>query len=721
MRFTPSLLGLAALMAPTSAQGLFEPAVAVDVNPDPQIVEVNLEARPIQWQYFPVSNPTVLTDVWAYGDQETGVFSVPGPIIEANIGDQVIVNFTNNLPDATSVHWHGVEAPAGFDGSHISSTPVAAGGTFQYRFPVLNAAFYWYHPHIRPHDEIEKGLQGLVLFRDLATEQALGLDQMDEHIIVADDILLDGSLQVVPAFSLTDPLQNALYHINGREGNYFLINGRHADEVNLNVRNGVPQYWRVLNTANTTIVRLDVQDSTDGIPGELWEVGADGGLIEAPQMKPRPVTVTAPGPDHPGQVLLSEMGQGILLVPGQRMEVVFTPTGLDGQVFTVYQHDWFRGRHAAEYNTAGVIVLKDDPLDGLYPVKVAMTLTLKGSDPGAGEWTPPAKWNAVTAFPPLPGPPVGELPVTFGHSMPDAAGNVVLFAQAIMAGKAVKTALPTAMIDSFNAHDVNVGEVWDWKVTNLTHGDHPFHTHGFFFELQEYEWQDDLDPTNPQLNFNFVPLRRRWQDTIRVPARLGALNTSRCIATLRVFFDPTGREGETSAHGMLPTFRPDGTWESGGWLFHCHTLEHASKGMLSQLEVHEPDEPFTLLGKHKPGTGGVYPSLTATGNLSPSSTVTVELVDALANRKVWLVIGDYPARRPLAGGELVPGVSPPYVTNPFLGVTGASSDPSGRHTWNLTQWDSFPPGTTFYLQAAVRDPGAQGRLAFSNALKFTKP
>jgi len=718
-------LGVTLLCGAASAQGFFQPAQMVDVNPDPNIVEVNLEAKPIQWEYFPVSNPGVLTSVWAYGDQETGVFSVPGPRIEGQLGQTIIVNFTNNLPEETTVHWHGVESPATSDGSHIAQTPVPPGGTFQYVLPVNNDALYWYHPHVRPFDGVEKGLQGILVFRDPAKEAALGLDTMDETIIVADDILLDAALQVVPAFSFTDPLQNANYQLNGREGNYFLINGKASPDVNLNVRNGKPHRLRVINSANTTFVRLDLQDAVDGISGELWEIGSDGGLLEDPQMKPKPVTPTGPnwpGPDHPGQVLLSEMGQGILLLPAERMDVVFTPIGTPDEVFTIYQWDWFRGRHAATYNSAGMIVLPDDPMDGAYPTKVAMTMTVKGDDPGTGEWTPPGNWSAVAALPPQ-GNPIGSLPVTFGHSMPDMMGNVTLFVQAMMTmvpGQGmVMTPLPAPLIDSFNAHDVNEGETWEWTVTNLTHGDHPFHAHGFFFELLEYEWQDDLNPNDPTLNFNFVPWRRRMKDTIRIPARLGAKGTSRSITRLLTTFDPTGRD--ISASGMLPTYRPDGSWESGGWLFHCHILEHSGKGMLSVLEVHDPNDPFTLLGKHKGSSPSNYPSLTATGDLSPGSTVVVDLVNATPNKKIWLVVGDYAAHRPIAGGELVPGTSPPFTSSPFLTVMGAVADANGNYTWNLTQWDTFPSGFEFYMQAAARDPGSVGKLALSNAIKFTKP
>ena|SRR6267154_5700234 len=32
----------------------------------------------------------------------------PGPTVEVNQGDRIIVKVQNNLPNATSIHWHGL-------------------------------------------------------------------------------------------------------------------------------------------------------------------------------------------------------------------------------------------------------------------------------------------------------------------------------------------------------------------------------------------------------------------------------------------------------------------------------------------------------------------------------------------------------------------------------------------------------------------------------------
>ena len=333
MRTSLNLAALAACALPAAGQGFNEPPTALDVNPDPTIVEINLTASVQNWQY----TDGVDTLSWTYNG------TVPGPTIRANVGDLIRVHFTNNLPDETTVHWHGVEAPATVDGSHISQNPILPGETYTYEWTALNAGLHWYHPHIRTYDQLEKGLYGSILITDEPRERALGLDVIEEHIIMFDDILLDSNNQVVPAFSFTDPLQNAVYQLNGREGNLLLVNGKRADMATLTVQNGKPQRFRVVNCANTTFCRLDLRDPTTGFDEILWQIGTDGGFIDKP-FALYPVQSTAPNPDHPGQALLSQMGQGIMLMPGERMDVIFTPIGNDGDVYTVQQKDWFRGR-----------------------------------------------------------------------------------------------------------------------------------------------------------------------------------------------------------------------------------------------------------------------------------------------------------------------------------------------------------------------------------------
>jgi len=80
-----------------------------------------------------------------------------------------------------------------------------------------------------------------------------------------------------------------------------------------------------------------------------------------------------------------------------------------------------------------------------------------------------------------------------------------------------------------------------WEVENLVGMDHPFHLHGFQFQL---------------LDRNGVPEKqRKWKDTVNVPKH----QTARFV----VRFD------------NYP----------GKWMFHCHILDHEDAGMMGVLEV----------------------------------------------------------------------------------------------------------------------------------------
>ena len=74
--------------------------------------------------------------------------SVPGPTIEVNEGDRVRVILHNKLPEATTIHWHGLEVPLNMDGvPFISQQMVEPGGTFTYEFTLYQNGTFFYHSH----------------------------------------------------------------------------------------------------------------------------------------------------------------------------------------------------------------------------------------------------------------------------------------------------------------------------------------------------------------------------------------------------------------------------------------------------------------------------------------------------------------------------------------------------------------------------------------------
>jgi FtsP/CotA-like multicopper oxidase with cupredoxin domain len=92
-------------------------------------------------------------------------------------------------------------------------------------------------------------------------------------------------------------------------------------------------------------------------------------------------------------------------------------------------------------------------------------------------------------------------------------------------------------------HDqpVKVGELQVWDVVNETQMDHPFHLHGFFFEVIAVDGKK--------------PAFRSIEDVVNVGPK----------STVRIAWYPDDRPGM--------------------WMYHCHILEHHAAGMMAHFEV----------------------------------------------------------------------------------------------------------------------------------------
>lgn len=72
---------------------------------------------------------------------------LPGPVLRANVGDELAVTVTNGLDHPTSVHWHGLALRNDMDGAAPASPNIDRGATFTYRFSSPYPGTYWAHPH----------------------------------------------------------------------------------------------------------------------------------------------------------------------------------------------------------------------------------------------------------------------------------------------------------------------------------------------------------------------------------------------------------------------------------------------------------------------------------------------------------------------------------------------------------------------------------------------
>jgi len=90
--------------------------------------------------------------------------TVPGPELRVAQGDRVRVTLVNELPVATTLHWHGVRVPNAEDGvAGLTQDAVAPGQSFVYDFVAADAGTFWYHSHQDTGNQIPAGLFGALV------------------------------------------------------------------------------------------------------------------------------------------------------------------------------------------------------------------------------------------------------------------------------------------------------------------------------------------------------------------------------------------------------------------------------------------------------------------------------------------------------------------------------------------------------------------------------
>jgi FtsP/CotA-like multicopper oxidase with cupredoxin domain len=227
------------------------PAPFEDMNPDPNIVEVKLEAGE---KVMPIGARMV--NMYTYNGQ------FPGPLLEAKPGDRVIVHFTNSLSEPTTIHWHGLRIPSDMDGNPRIQSPVMPGETFTYDFVVPEAGSFWYHPHVHANEQVEKGLYGPIVIRD---DKQPRFDR--ERTLMLDDILLSGN-------DFAPFLGTMMEKMMGRFGNILLTNGSENGTNAAGVAHvGEVERWRIVNTANARTMTFKIE-------GAVFQViGTDGGPV----------------------------------------------------------------------------------------------------------------------------------------------------------------------------------------------------------------------------------------------------------------------------------------------------------------------------------------------------------------------------------------------------------------------------------------------------------
>jgi FtsP/CotA-like multicopper oxidase with cupredoxin domain len=432
---------------------------ALDINPDPHIVEINLEAVVAKVEIA----PGLRVEAWTYNG------GIPGPLIRVRVGDRLIVHFSNTLPKPTTVHWHGLRIPIQMDGVPGHSQPeVPPGGSFTYDFVVPDAGLYWYHPHVMSAAQVGFGLYGALLVED-PTEQ---VGVADEIVLVLSDIAIsdnNGTLEPPDSGGSTGMAF-------GREGNHVLVNGR--ERSTLVARAGARQRWRIVNAAKSRYFELYL----DGQP--FLKIGGDAGLQEYPVQT-----------------------ETLVMATGERADVIVAPAAAAGEELVVRSLLFNRGYGSVEYR------------------QVEELLTIK-----------------VANLPPAPPAPLREIRRTITPLSTAGATPVTIDLTIAQLGNGTFeygiNGVPFAKDKPLKA---TLGETQVWTINNKTKWSHPFHLHGFFFQVLD----DKGEPQHPLA----------WKDTVNVPLDQ--------TVRLAVRFDD----------------------RAGSWMFHCHILDHADGGLMGMLEL----------------------------------------------------------------------------------------------------------------------------------------
>lgn len=220
-----------------------------------------------------VGPPHPDTDVWCYGGR------IPGPEIRVRQGDRIRVLVENQLPEETTVHWHGVRVPNAMDGvPHLTQKPIAPGEAFVYEFDCPDAGTFWYHPHQRSFVQVGRGLYG-----------ALIVEERETVAVDRDVTWVLGDWRLLKDASISDDFGNMhdVSH-NGRVGNTVTVNGRVPETFA--VRAGERIRLRLINGANARIFALEFEGhkpqiiALDGQPVEP-HVPVNGRIVLGPAMR----------------------------------------------------------------------------------------------------------------------------------------------------------------------------------------------------------------------------------------------------------------------------------------------------------------------------------------------------------------------------------------------------------------------------------------------------
>ncbi len=224
---------------------------------EPQLVdgvkEFHLTAEPVRRELL----PGLWMDTYGYNGD------MPGPTIEIKQGDRVRIVVHNKLPEATSMHWHGLEVPISMDGvPHLVQSLIEPGKKFSYEFTVHQEGTFFYHSHVGMQETM--GMVGLFI-----------VHPKTQHLPVVDKdfCLIAQEFALHPNSTVPDTL--------AMEWNYLTFNGRCGPYT-------TPMVCKLGERVRIRFINFSVIDHHPlHLHGHtFWVTGSEGGRIPEPAWVP---------------------------------------------------------------------------------------------------------------------------------------------------------------------------------------------------------------------------------------------------------------------------------------------------------------------------------------------------------------------------------------------------------------------------------------------------
>jgi manganese oxidase len=208
----------------------------------------------------------------ADGTRETSAddVKVPGPLLVLTRGEPVEITLRNELPEATAIHWHGIELDSyydgvpGWSGTAVSTTPaIDPRSSFVVRFTPTRAGTFIYHTHSHDNRQLASGLYGPIV----VLEPGETFDSTRDHIVL---LGMEGTKSLLTGTADRFPV---------------VINGSRQTELRLKA--GVPNRLRLINiTASNAFLNVSLIAANEPV---LWRpVAKDGTALPPGSQVARP-------------------------------------------------------------------------------------------------------------------------------------------------------------------------------------------------------------------------------------------------------------------------------------------------------------------------------------------------------------------------------------------------------------------------------------------------